>query len=246
MGHREPGPTDSRASFAGDDGGFAAGGDDERFAAAQRRSVAVQDAHAPGRVYGVPMTQLTTPPQIGPPKPNGPQGFSARYDHIIDFMIANSTATLREIAACVGYSYNWTSLVTNSDAFKARYEMRRLETSERLDHAVVGKLQEATVRSLDIVLSRLQEKRHVIPLAEALDASDTLLQRMGYGVKQGPGTTVNVQQNAVPLGATASPEEVARAREKLRKAENVRAIETAAEAQVIETQPLTALPAREA
>jgi len=141
--------------------------------------------------------------------------FLARYDHIIDFMLANPTATLRDIANYVGYSYTWVSLVRSSDAFKARYEQRRAAMNTDLSEAVTDRLHRATVESLDIFLERLHEKRDVVKLSEALDAADTLLQRMGYGIKQN-GTQVNVQQVAAPQ---ATAEEIARARARMRSAE---------------------------
>src|SRR3990167_8026590 len=143
------------------------------------------------------------------------------YDNLCDFMLANPTSTLAERAAYVNRSYAWTSLVCGSDSFRAHYEARRAGLNQELTAAVQTRLVGVAAKSLDILLERLDDRRDVLPIMDALEVSDRALARLGYGQKaQSGGTIVNVQQNAAP---TLTREELEIARRDLREVEIHRA-----------------------
>lgn len=133
------------------------------------------------------------------------------HDSLIDYLIAHPDATLKDLAIFTGRTPAWLSLVRNSDAFQARYSQRRQEHSARLSEAVQERLLKVANKVLDVVDLKLDGIKAAngagMSVMEAFEASDTLLQRLGYGVKQaGGGVQVNVnQQNAsVPQASVAA------------------------------------------
>jgi len=144
------------------------------------------------------------------------------HDHMIDYILVNPAATNRELASYVGRSYSFVCMVRNSDAFRARYEQRKQQHGANLADKVNGKLADVAVKSLDILLERLEEKRDVVQLGVATDIADRVLQRLGYGAKPTAPASVNVNVNQQVAGSIA-PETLAEARGLLRSVEAQRA-----------------------
>lgn len=138
-----------------------------------------------------------------------------RHMAIAEFILSNPSARLTEIAAAVGMSANWVSIVTNSELFKEYLQQRNREIS-------------------DIVHLSLQEKvagiahRAVEKLGDAIDnsndpafilaAADKTLGRLGYGVKNGTQVNVGGPGGSAPgpsAGTQVNIAVIAEAREKM-------------------------------
>lgn len=149
----------------------------------------------------------------------------------MDDMIAHPTDTLKVRAGRLNYSVPYLSIIINSDAFKALYEERRRDFTERLQNGISQKTAEAANKALDIVLETLEKKRDKLPFEALSEFTDRTLERLGYGVKP-HSATPNVNVN-VGVSAQVTPEQLADARKALRAAEASR---------VIEHEPVKQLP----
>ena len=138
------------------------------------------------------------------------------YDGIIDDILANPGTTVIATAARLGRSPGTISAITSSDLFKARWEQRRAAFSMALDLHLSSKLATVAEKALDHTIEQLDKKRDNIPLPILKDIALGSLDRLGYGPKSAaPAVQVNVNNG---VGA-ASPEALARARDKMRDLE---------------------------
>lgn len=148
---------------------------------------------------------------------------------IIDDMLQYPLASNVERAARLGYSASYISIITNSDMFKAAYAARRAEVTQALDTSIVHKQMKVADQSLDLMLETLQKKRDAIPFPVLADVHDKTMNRLGYGVKPGQGgvnINVNAPNGRVAVLPTVSPEQLAEARDALRRVEQMRATES--------------------
>jgi hypothetical protein len=107
-------------------------------------------------------------------------------------MVMNPTASLSEIAAFGGYTYTYTSILTNSDGFQSLLGKLNDEVKTEV---ILPALRDRIVGIATIGLSRLGDKLAVEQDTAVLsDATEMLLAAAGFGPKNS-GTTVNVQQN---------------------------------------------------
>lgn len=143
------------------------------------------------------------------------------YDSIIDWMIAHPDGKLGECALALRKSPSTISIVTNSDVFKLRLEERRKSFNERHDASIMAKSVQLAEVALDLQLDVLEKKRDKIPLGTIKEIGESALARLGYGVKGGGNSVINIGQGA---GAqtnvvSVSKEALASARESLRAVE---------------------------
>lgn len=108
----------------------------------------------------------------------GPAKFNYWYEALIDLLIANPEMLQSERARRLGRTQAWVSMIENSDSFKERYALRRANHSSRVSQLVEDKLHNVTNLALDKLKDALETKD--IKPEFALDATDTLLQRLGY------------------------------------------------------------------
>lgn len=147
-----------------------------------------------------------------------PKGFQHWYDSIIDLMISRPDLSLTAIAKEIGRSPGWMYLVVKSDSFRDHFEFRRNEHNARLSGAVIQKAQEVATTALDALLREMRDNPAKIKVADATQIAGSMMKYLGMGERES-GPSVVVQQNVV---ASASPEELTRARELIRSAERSR------------------------
>ena len=138
------------------------------------------------------------------------------YDGIIDDILANPGTTVLATAKRLGRNPGTISAITSSDLFKARWEQRRAAFSMALDLHLSSKLATVAEKALDHTIEQLDKKRDSIPLPILKDIALGSLDRLGYGPKSASPATVQVNVNNV---GAASPEALARARDKMRDLE---------------------------
>lgn len=131
---------------------------------------------------------------------------SSIHEALIDYMVINPHHGLKELASRFGYSATWISQITNSDLFKARLRDRRDAHFSRLSASLTEKIQAAAdigVERLGAMIEASGDPRFV------KDATDNLLNRLGYGVAKSGG--VNVNAPGATIAVTAIDLEQARA-----------------------------------
>lgn len=118
-----------------------------------------------------------------------------RYSHdaMIDFIICNPRASHAMIAEHFGYTKQWVSKITCSDAFQARLAERRQELIDPTIVATVDeKLKTLANQSLDVLIEKMDTTKS---FEGALKVAELATKALGYGAR-GAGQT-QVQNNFV-------------------------------------------------
>lgn len=181
--------------------------------------------------HGLSMPNLphakANPQQI---KPNLQLRAMALYDVIIDDILTHPDTSLADTARRLGRSASTISLVARSDFFRARWHQRREKFNEDLSFRLQSKMAAVAEKSLDTTLAVLEKKGDNIPLPVLTELNNTILDRLGYGIRPvGASPTLAVQINNSQNGsaptqpAQASPEGLANARNYLRMLEEANA-----------------------
>lgn len=148
------------------------------------------------------------------------------HEQIIDFMLANPAASLKQMSAHFGKTISHLSIIINTDMFKARLAERRASFNEALTHNIQRKLLTTLDATLDVVQEQLATKRAQLPFKDTTAFVNSTLERLGYGAKNG-GTNVNVQVNGVgPQAQVAiSASDLQEARALIRKSQEAKLVE---------------------
>lgn len=140
---------------------------------------------------------------------------SSKHEAILQFMIANPTLKMSQVAASFGVTPAWLSTIVHSDAFQNQLARRH---DELFDVAVVQELGDKVTAAAHLTIDEYLEKVPTLSADQLITSTDKLLGRLGYGSKNGNGSTVfnvgegaNIQVNQHQV----SPDVVARAREKI-------------------------------
>lgn len=129
---------------------------------------------------------------------------SIRHETIMDFLMANPTISLGEVARHFNFTPGWLSQVVHSDVFQD--ELRR-KKDIAFHHTVLplrDKLQLVAHMALDKLAVQLPNETDT---ATVNKVAENVLERLGFTAK-GPTTQVNLQQNVTVLRS-----EIERARE---------------------------------
>lgn len=120
----------------------------------------------------------------------GVQSVSIKHEAILNFLLINPTAKLREVAEYFGVTQPWLSCIIHSDAFQLRLRERQ---DLHFDVSVRPMLEKVTAAA-ELALNRIVE---LIPvetdLAKLNGVADKALSRLGIGNSApAPGTVVQV------------------------------------------------------
>lgn len=122
------------------------------------------------------------------------RGLNYFHEALADYLLINPGATLREIGSYFGYTPSWICQVVNSDMFQAYLGDRRKGITTGIDLSLPEKMRDAAA----VAIERLVEIAGTTRDEElAVDASDKILARAGYGPNSKTGTSVvnNTQNN---------------------------------------------------
>ncbi len=125
---------------------------------------------------------------------------SIKHEEIMNFMLANPILPVGEVAAHFGVTFPWLSTIIHSDAFQDRLKKKQ---EELFDCAVLQTVPEKVEAATQVTLDAYLEKVPTLTADQLISAQDKLLNRLGYGTKNGNGLTigansqVNVQMNQV-------------------------------------------------
>jgi len=127
---------------------------------------------------------VPTPPKVGAIPPS-----RLNYSHaaFIDLIIALPGISQNEIAAKLGYSASWVSIVMSTDTFKVELEKRR---KELIDPTVLASIQERfeglARRSLEILEEKLKGPPEGISENLALRSFEVASRAAGFGARAEP------------------------------------------------------------
>lgn len=138
-----------------------------------------------------------------------------KWHAMIDWMIANPSGTNRDLAEYMNLTEASVSVIKHSDGFKALMQHKLDEKTRELRRIMNDKLLAVGGAALDIVSDRLVEKKHVLPIKDAMEIAKPVLDALGFG-SRGPigGTQVNV--NTGPQVTHISLEELRSAQAEMR------------------------------
>jgi hypothetical protein len=120
-----------------------------------------------------------------------------RYSHdaMIDMIVANPWISQGELAANFGYTEGWVSQVIASDAFQARLADRKSDLIDpHLRATIEERFKGLVVRSLEILMRKLDRKPQDIPDELAIKALEIASKAAGYGQSK---VQANIQNNFV-------------------------------------------------
>lgn len=131
------------------------------------------------------------------------QDVSIRHDAIMQFMLANPTVPLGEVAKTFGVTQPWLSCVIHSAAFQDLLKQRQ---DQMFHFTVVEKMNAVASKSLDNLMVHLQAS-NVNP-GFNLDVADKVLNRLGYAPQRAAAPAVQ----AVQMNFSVSRDDLAAAR----------------------------------
>ena len=112
------------------------------------------------------------------------------HDRIIDKMLTGTCLHQGQLAAEMGYSENWLSIMINSDAFQERLRERQAEMVDPVLRATIEeRLRGLSALSADIIARKLEATNDANLALRALDISQRAL-----GYTQKPQTAININQ----------------------------------------------------
>jgi hypothetical protein len=133
------------------------------------------------------------------------QKLSVRHEAILDFLIANPTVSLGDVATKFGVTQPWLSCIIHSDAFQTKLR----EKQDVMFHHTVLPLREKMTVVAHMALDKVAQ---LMPLETELktvqSVADSVLDRLGFGAKA-PAVQINNTQN-VQVNTLASELEEAR------------------------------------
>lgn len=138
-----------------------------------------------------------------------PARLSHTHEQIINWLILNPGASMRQCADTFGYTQSWLSTLIRSDLFQAALAERQMAVAARVVATIPQKLAAVTEIALDKLADMVgtSEDQDFI-----LDAADKALHRMGYAPQSSrnpagspsqfsPGG-LNIQQNNFVINAS--------------------------------------------
>lgn len=136
---------------------------------------------------------------------------SPRHDAIAEWLIANPDKHLYECALAFGVTQPWLSVILHSDIFQVYYRKMR---GDHVDLRITP-LRDKLLGVANRAVEKLADKVEAMNTRELVDVAELTLNKLGYGQKAtvsvvAPGGQVAVFQSA-------SPEDVAKARENYRR-----------------------------
>lgn len=153
----------------------------------------------------------------------------AKHHAIIDRLIVEPTIKLSHLAAEIGVTQPWLSVVMQSDIFKEEYAKRRAEHNAGVRERIIDKQLKITEKALnkldDILDSDDVEDRLV------LDTAERTSKLLGFSPSQGNAPQLTAEETERLVVREVAPGVIERARERIRR--------------VTTTDPKVALPSAE-
>ena len=161
------------------------------------------------------------------------QSMRPKHHAIIDRLIIDPTIKMSHLAAEIGVTPAWLSVVMNSDVFREEYIQRRMEHNSGLSSVIVQRQLEIALKALnklDLVLDSDDVEDRLV-----LDAAEKTTRMLGFSPSAGNAPNlhrnVETEERTREVIREVAPGVVERARETIRKYRS--------------TEPFNALPSTE-
>jgi len=106
---------------------------------------------------------------------------SAWHEELIDFMLAQPRAGLKEAADYFDVSQSWLSTVKNSDAFLQRWAERRGVHSSAVSQGIRERVEGLAEVTLETLTRRMEKEGESMGLSTLREVSETALKSLGFG-----------------------------------------------------------------
>lgn len=117
---------------------------------------------------------------------------SLQHEALMDLMLQNPFATLKQLSELTGYTVPWISVITNSDAFKCELKRRRGDIEEDVSNDITAHLRATAITTLSKTMELVEKSTDL----EAVSKTNTeILQALGFGPKGSVNIINNTQQN---------------------------------------------------
>lgn len=122
------------------------------------------------------------------------QKMSAKHENILNYIMANPTLKMGDVANFFGVTQPWLSTIIHSHAFQDQLARRQ---NEFFDAAIVQDLGTKLTGAVDITIERYLERVPDLTPDQLISASDKLLGRLGFGTQRSTVVhgNINIQQN---------------------------------------------------
>lgn len=105
------------------------------------------------------------------------------HEELIDFMLAQPRAGLKETSEYFGVSIAWLSTVKNSDAFRDAWAQRRGEHSSTISATLTQRVEALAETALETMQQKLEREGMNIGLSTLREVSETALKSLGFGMR---------------------------------------------------------------
>lgn len=105
------------------------------------------------------------------------------HEELIDFMLAQPRAGLKETSEYFGVSMAWLSTVKNSDAFRDAWAARRGDHSSAISATITQRVEALAETALETMQQKLEREGMNIGLSTLREVSETALKSLGFGLR---------------------------------------------------------------
>lgn len=125
------------------------------------------------------------------------QRLASWHYRLLDMIIENPGISYRELGAMLRKHPEYVGRIVRSDLFQEQLSRRRRDLEDAQTNRIQGKLEEVAEKGLDTILETMNTKGSKIPFREQVDATRTVLDKLGYGVQPTAPTSPAQQNNVV-------------------------------------------------
>lgn len=116
------------------------------------------------------------------------QKMSHKHEAILNYILANPTEPMGNVAGYFGVTFSWLSTIVHSHAFQDQLSRRK---DEMFDSHILQGVGDKLTAAANVTLEAYLEKVPTLTPDQLISASDKILNRLGYGSKGAAGTTIN-------------------------------------------------------
>jgi hypothetical protein len=144
------------------------------------------------------------------------------HEAIIDWMLENPNSQLGVCAEHFQKTQGWISVIIHSAAFIDLLEQRKMLHSHMVSMTLTEKLEGIAHQSAESLekAMRFQEEKNLMSVGCARDTLEMSLKALGYSARSPGAINITATDATIQFG-TATPEALARAREKMKSVEYV-------------------------
>jgi hypothetical protein len=122
-------------------------------------------------------------------------GLKPWHERIVDFMIANPSAKIVDIAKAFDVTPIWVGMLLKTDAFREYYDHRMQEFQGLINQRIVTKLHGIAAVALDQLHDKVTDEMNPLSFGQVKEAAELSLKALGYTAQPGPAVVSTVVNN---------------------------------------------------